>query len=211
MSDLSPGQFDEWSTAVPNWEELIKSGKPPIPKLPLHDAYAEKALEIFKTLRAPDLDDYPTYGEICDEWVFDLVRVIFGSYDPELKKRYLREFFVMIPKKNGKTSIAAAIIVTACILNLSPAAEFILIAPTIKLANNAFKQACGIISRTERITGLFSEPKDSTRTIKNLNEDIPSEIIIKAADADTITGAKNATILVDETHVFATKPSAKGV
>jgi len=187
------------------------SGKPLFPDLPLHDAYAEKALNIFKSLRAPDLEGFPTYGEICDEWVFGLVRVIFGSYDPDLKKRYLREFFVMIPKKNGKTAIAAAIIVTACILNISPAAEFILIAPSISQAKNAFDQACGIILRTERITDLFSEPKDTTRTIKNLNPDIPSKIMIKAADADIITGAKNATILVDETHVFAGKPAAKGV
>lgn len=211
MSLLAPDAFDAWNTAVPDWGDRIREGRSLIPELPLHDAYADKALSIFKSLRAPDLDGFPTYGEICDEWVFELVRVIFGSYDPEIKKRYLREFFVMIPKKNGKTAIAAAIIVTACILNTSPEAEFILIAPSIKLANNAFKHACNIISRTSRITKLFSEPRDSKREISNLNPDIPSIIMIKAADADIITGAKNATILIDETHVFATKPAAKGV
>lgn len=211
MSDLTPGQFDAWDTAVPDWASRIMAGKSLIPELPLHDAYADKALRIFKSLRNPDLDGFPTFGDTCEDWVFELVRVIFGSYDPEVKKRYLREFFVMIPKKNGKTAIAAAIIVTACILNLSPSAEFILIAPSIKLANNAFKTACGIINRTSSITALFSEPRTSTRTIRNLNNEIPSEILIKAADADIITGAKNATILVDETHVFASKPAAKGV
>nr|WP_299688537.1 terminase large subunit [uncultured Tateyamaria sp.] len=208
---LALNQFDDWSTAVPNWADLILGGKPPLPVLPLHDAYAEKALRIFKSLRNPDLDGFPTFGETCDEWVFALVRLIFGSYDPELKKRYLREFFVMIPKKNGKTAIAAAIIVTACILNTSPSAEFILIAPSIKLAQLAFGTASGIIERTDRIRPLFSEPRETTRTIKNLNPDIRSQIIIKAADTDIVTGAKNATILVDETHAFATKPAAKGV
>lgn len=211
MSALPAASFDQWDTAVPDWAERIKAGKSLLPDLPLHDAYAEKALTIFKALRNPDLVGFPTYGDTCDQWVFDLVRVIFGSYDPDLKKRYLREFFVMIPKKNGKTAIAAAIIVTACILNISPEAEFILIAPSIKLANNAFKTAVGIIKRTSRITPLFSEPRESTRSIKNLNPEIPSEISIKAADADIITGSKNATILVDETHVFGSKPAAKGV
>ncbi|MEO0485281.1 MAG: terminase large subunit [Pseudomonadota bacterium] len=211
MSMLAPGQFDEWDTAVPDWAERLIEGRSLLPDLPVHDAYAEKALRIFKSLHNPDMDGFPTFGEICDQWVFDLVRVIFGSYDPELKKRYLREFFVMIPKKNGKTAIAAAIIVTACILNISPEAEFILIAPTTKLAGNAFKTACGIIKRTTSISALFSEPQTTQRTVRNLNPDIPSEIVIKAADADIITGAKNATILVDETHVFASKPAAKGV
>ncbi len=211
MSLLSPDQFDDWSTALPDWQDRVRSGGSLFPKLPLHDKYAEKALEIFKGLRNPELDGFPTFGETCADWVFDLVRVIFGSYDPELKKRYLREFFVMIPKKNGKTAIAAAIILTACILNVSPEAKFILVAPSIDLAKGAFDIAAGIIKRTPRIAPLFSPPQESTRTIKNLNPSIPSKIQIKAADADIVTGLKNATILIDETHVFANKPAAKGV
>ncbi|MEP4195972.1 MAG: terminase large subunit [Aliishimia sp.] len=211
MSELSHKEFGPWCTAVPDWAERIRLGRSLLPDLPLHDAYAEKALEIFKSLRNPDLEDFPTFGELCDDWVFNLVRAIFGSYDPEIKKRYLREFFVMIPKKNGKTAIAAAIIVTACILNMSPAAQFILIAPTIDLARNAFETACGIIQRTGHISSLFSEPATSTKTVRNLNPEIPSKIVIKAADDDIVTGLKNATVLIDETHVFANKPAAKGV
>ncbi len=211
MSMLAPGQFDEWDTAVPDWADRIRVGKSLFPKLPLHDAYSKKALEIFKSLRNPDLPGFPTFGETCDEWVFDLVSVIFGSYDPDVKKRYLREFFVMIPKKNGKTAISAAIIVTACILNLSPEAQFVMVAPTIKLANNAFNTACGIIRRTATITALFSEPSASQRIVRLLNKDIPSEISIVAADTEVVTGIKNATVLIDETHVFASKPSAEAV
>ena len=185
-----------WSTAVPDWKERISTRGSLFPELPLHDAYAEKALTIFKGLRCPDLDGFPEYGAVCDDWVFELVRVIFGSYDPEVKKRYLREFFVMIPKKNGKTAIAAAIIVTACILNMSPEAQFILIAPSIELARGAFDHAAGIIKRTPRIRPLFAPPQESTRTIKNLNAKIPSKIMIKAADADIVTGLKNATVLI---------------
>ncbi|WP_223274925.1 terminase TerL endonuclease subunit [Tateyamaria sp. syn59] len=211
MAMLAPTQFDDWSTAVPDWADRIMHGKSIFPKLPLYDAYAEKALKIFKGLRNPDLDGFPTFGEICDEWVFNLVRVVFGSYDPELKKRYLREFFVMIPKKNGKTAIAAAIILTACILNMSPSALFILVAPSIDLARNAFDTICGIIERTASIRPLFSEPTTSTKTVRNLNPDIPSKIQIKAADTDIVTGLKNATVLIDETHVFAKKADAKGI
>lgn len=206
-----PEDLAEWSTAVPDWKERIRQGLSMFPALPLHDPYAEKALRIFKSLRMPDIDDHPTYGECCEEWVFDLVRVIFGSYDPELKKRFLREFFVMIPKKNGKTAIAAAIIVTACILNESPSAQFILIAPSIDLARGAFDHAAGIIRVTPRITRLFAPPQETTRTIKKLDPRIPSKIVIKAADAEIVTGLKNATVLVDETHVFAKRADAKGI
>jgi hypothetical protein len=93
----------------------------------------------------PDLVGTPTYGEVCGEWVFDLVRALFGSYDPVTRRRLIREFFLLIPKKNGKSSIAAAIMVTAAIVNRRPAAELLLIAPTKKIADIAFKQAAGII------------------------------------------------------------------
>src|SRR5690554_16116 len=98
-----------WSTAVPDWEARIRARRSLLPDLPLHDAYADKALRIFKMLVVPDIEGRPTHGEVCEQWVFDFVRAIFGSYDPEARRRYLREFFLLIPKKNGKTSISAAI------------------------------------------------------------------------------------------------------
>ncbi len=92
-----------WSTAVPDWKDRIRHRRPMVPALPLFDAMAEKALRIFKRLRVPDVIGNPTYGEACDEWVFEIVRVIFGSYDPELKRRMLREFFLLVPNHIGKT------------------------------------------------------------------------------------------------------------
>ena len=199
---------DDWSTAVPDWEDRIRKGRSLIPDLPLFDDVAEKALRIFKRLRVPDLIGTPTYGEVCEEWVFDLVRVIFGSYDPETKKRMLREFFLLIPKKNGKSAIAAAIIVTAAILNERPQAELILIAPTQKIASIAFKQAKGIIALDPQLTTLFhvqSNLKEITHRTTN------AVIMILSADGDVVTGSKATYILVDETHVLASKHKAPDI
>ena len=146
-----PIPADAWSTAVPDWVERIMAGKSLVPELPLYDAAAEKALRIFKRLRVPDLVGNPTYGEVCGQWVFDFVRVVFGSYDPETKRRAIQDFFLLVPKKNGKSAIAAAIMVTALILNERPKAELWLVAPTKQVAGIAFVQAAGII-------GLDAEP-----------------------------------------------------
>jgi phage terminase large subunit-like protein len=199
-----------WSTAVPDWADRIRDGRSLLPDLPLHAGYADKALAIFKSLVVPDMDGLPTHGDVCEPWVFDYVRAVFGSYDPDLKRRFIREFFLMIPKKNGKTSIAAAIIVTASLLNTMPEAGLLLIAPTKKLAETAFDQAAGIVRKTPMVQSLF-HVVEHQQIIRNLNPDIPSEIAVKAADAEVVTGSKAQYILIDETHEFGKKPAAKGV
>lgn len=199
----------DWSTACPDWERRIANRISLIPdNIQVFDDEADRALRIFKRLRCPDIEGFPTYGEICDDWVFDIVRVIFGSYDVSIKRRMIREFFVLIPKKNGKSSIAAAIMVTAAIMNRRPAAECLLIAPTKKIADIAFTQAEGIIRLDEKLTALF-HPQPHQRTITHRKT--LAVILIKAADKDVITGSKATFILVDETHVFAQMSRAEAV
>ncbi len=197
-----------WSTACPDWRERIVQGKSLIPDLPLFESEAARALRVFKRLRVPDIVGTPTYGEVCGDWVFDLVRAIFGSYDPATRRRMIREFFLLIPKKNGKSSIAAAIMVTAAIVNRRPAAELLLIAPTKKIADIAYKQAAGIIRLDPELTKLF-HLQTHQRTITHRLTD--AAILIKAADADVITGSKATFILIDETHVFSLKAKAADV
>jgi phage terminase large subunit-like protein len=204
----APIVAERWTTALPDWEDRIRQGRSLIPDLPLHDPVADRALSIFKRLRVPDLIGMPTYGEVCDEWVFRLVRAIFGSYDPETKRRALREFFLLIPKKNGKSSIAAAIIVVACLMNERPEAELLLIAPTMTIAKIAFKQAWGIIRADDKLNDLF-HVREHLRTITH--RITLAEIAIKAADSDVITGGKATYTLIDETHEFARKSKAEGI
>lgn len=209
------GIRDRWSTAVPDWEDRITRGLSIIPDLPLDEERADRALRIFKQLIVPDIPGTPTYGEVCDQFVFDLVRAIFGAFDAETKRRVIREYFLLIPKKNGKTSIAAAIMVVALIMNDRPAAEALLIAPTINIAERSYTQAKGIIRLTVLESGVRLEDvfswHDHEQKIKYLHPTIPSEMQIKAAESDVITGSKASYVLIDETHVFAARPAAKGV
>jgi len=200
--------LNTWSTACPDWEERLLAGRPLVPDLPLFDEEADRALRIFKRLRVPDMIGTPTYGEVCGEWTFSIVRALFGSYDRAAKRRMIREFFLLVPKKNAKSSIAAALMVTAAIVNARPEAELLLIAPTKKIADIAFKQAAGIIRLDTELAKIF-HPQTHQRT---LTHRITGAVIaIKAADADVITGSKATYILVDETHVFSKKAKAADI
>lgn len=201
-----------WSTAVPDWEDRIRDGRSLIPALPLFDAYAEKALRIFKRLKVPDLIGTPTFGEVCEEWVFDLVRTLFGCYDPETKRRLLQEFFLMVPKKNGKSAIAAGIMMTAMILNERPLAEMLLISETQHIARITFNTAAGIVRLDpvldEKQGGLF-RVQESLKAITHL--ETGAQLKILSADGDVVTGSKAAAVLIDEAHVLGMKMKAPGV
>ena len=93
----------EWSTACPDWAARLRAGETIIPP-PIFPEQAEQALAIFKELKIVDAPGSPTFGESCAEWVFDLVRCIFGAYDAESGRRLIVEFFVLIPKKNSKST-----------------------------------------------------------------------------------------------------------
>lgn len=197
-----------WDTSCKDWEARLLSGRSLVPDLPLNQDQADRALRIFKRLRLPDVADNPTLGEAGDDWIFEIVQAVFGAYDPATRRRMIQEFFLLVPKKNAKSTYAAAIMVTAMIVNPVNNAEFLLIAPTKEIADISFKQASGIISLDYELSKLFHLQRH-VRTITHRNTG--ALLQIKAADTNVITGSKATGILVDETHVFAKKADAAGI
>ena len=130
----------EWTTACPDWAQKLVAGESIIPP-PIFPEEADRALAVFKQLKIVDAPGSPTFGEACAPWVFDLVASIFGAYDPETGRRLITEWFILIPKKNSKSTIAAGIMMTAIILNWRQSAEFSILALTVEVANNAFAPA----------------------------------------------------------------------
>jgi phage terminase large subunit-like protein len=62
----------------------------------IYPEQAEQALEIFKQLKIVDAPGSPTFGDACAEWVFDIVRSIFGAYDADSGRRLITEWFILI-------------------------------------------------------------------------------------------------------------------
>ncbi|WP_394208151.1 terminase large subunit domain-containing protein [Paracoccus litorisediminis] len=210
-TDLASSLTSDWDTSLPDWKERIVDRRPLIPDLPLFDAVADKALAIFKRLKIPDDIGTPrTFGEAGDDWIFDFVRAVFGSYDPVRKVRMIREFLLMVPKGNAKTTYAAAIILVAAIMNERPNAELMLIAPSQKIAKRAFTQAAGMIRLDETLSDVFKATPHNNEIAK-LDEVVPSKIMIVSADPSVVTGAMASFTLIDETHEFSKMSRAEAV
>ena len=199
----------EWQTSCPNWADRLRARESIIPP-PIFPEQAEQALAIFKELKIVDALGSPTFGESCGEWVFDLVRSVFGAYDADSGRRLITEWFILIPKKNSKSTFAAGIMMTALILNWRQSAEFSVLAPTVEVANNAYKPARNMCSENADIElSALMHVQTHIKTITHRESGAALKVL--AADQNTVGGNKSVGTLVDELHLFGKMASSENM
>ena len=194
-----------WSTACLDWEARIMRGDTLTPVAPLFPDEAEYALEVFGALRMVDGDGSPLMRDACLPWVLELVATLFGAYNPDTRKRLIRNYFLMVSKKNGKSTIAGGIMLTALIVNERPSAEFIILAPTKEAADNAYKPIRDFIKADPELESRFREQEHIRTITDRLSE---STLKVVAADSDVVSGKKATGVFVDELWAFGKKPKA---
>lgn len=198
----------DWSTACLDWEERIINGRSLIPSIPNFKEEAEEALDVFKSLTVVDVVGSPTMGEISRNWVLEFVQAIFGCYDVDTGRRLIKEFFLLISKKNTKSTTAAGIMLTALIRNWRKSGEFLILAPTIEVANNCFYPARDMVKADPELSDLL-HIQEHIRTITHRGTKATLKVV--AADNETVGGKKAIGILIDELWLFGKKATAENI
>lgn len=193
-----------WTTACPEWWQRLSAGESIIPA-PLFPAEAQEGLEVFRALKIVDAPGSPTIETACAPWVLAFAGAIFGSYNSETGQRLITEYFLCIPKKNSKSTIAAAIMLTALIRNWRLEAEFIILAPTKEIADNSFKPAAAMVKHDEELSALL-HVQPHLRLITHRETGATLKVV--AADSDVVGGKKAVGVLIDEAWLFGKNPKA---
>jgi phage terminase large subunit-like protein len=197
--------------ACPDWADKLMRGETPIADLPLDDVAADQAVAIFNMLRLPDVIGQPQLAQAAGDWMRDIVRAIFGSMQtsaegPEV--RQVGEVFILVPKKNAKTTSSAAIALTFMLLNKRRNADMLIIGPTQKVSEVAFEQAKGMIDADEYLQKRF-HVQDHKKTIRDRTTN--ARLMVRTFGMDVLTGAKPIFALIDEVHLLGSIAYAKDV
>jgi phage terminase large subunit-like protein len=192
---------------MPDWGDRIRTGKSIIPP-PIFPDEAESALAVFKEFRIVDAPGSPRIGDACAPWVFELAAALFGSYDAESGQSLIKEVFVLVSKKNSKSTIAGAIMLTALVRSWRQSAQFVVIAPTTEVATNAFSPARDMVAKDEELDDLI-HVQSHIKTLTNRTTSATLKVL--AADSNTVGGLKAVGVLVDELHLFGKVAQAENM
>ena len=155
-----------------------------------------------------DAPGSPTMGEACAPWVMDLAAAIFGSYDAASGRRLIKEVFVLVSKKNSKSTVAGAIMLTALVRNWRQSAQFVVLSPTVEVATNSFSPARDMVAKDDDLDALM-HVQGHIKTITHRESNATLKVL--AADSNTVGGLKAVGVLVDELHLFGKVASAENM
>ena len=202
----APAAPQAWSLACPDWADRLARGRSILPDLPLDHAAADKAVAVFDRLRLPDVPGTPLLRDAAGDWFRDIVRALFGSWDPVAGHRHIQELFALVGKKNSKTSYSAALGLTWLLLNERPNAKGLIVAPTQDISDIAYNQAEGMVRLDPGLYGRRLKVQNHLRKITNVRTGATLEIY--TFDPAILTGQITNFWLLDELHVIARNSKA---
>lgn len=195
-----------WTTACPDWERRIVAGESLVPFDPLFQQSAQHGMSVLDELRVFDMPGSPRFGEVSRPWLRSFCSAVFGAYDPDSGRRLVREFMLLISKKNGKSTTAGLLMLSLLLINWRAGGEFGILAPTVEVASNSFKPAADAVRVDEELSALL-HVQDHIRTITHRTTKATLQVV--AADSDTVAGKKWIVTLVDELWLFGKRPGAE--
>lgn len=194
--------------SLPDWPERLAAGLSLVPAMPLDRAEAARAAAIFDRLRLPDVPGAPALAEAAGDWFRDIVRAVLGSLDPETGMRRIADVFLLVPKKNSKTTGGGGFMLTALAMNARPEALFGLFGPTQEIADIAYATVEGMIELDPVLKKLLKVQSHLKRVEHRLTGAV---LKVTTFDPKVATGGKYAGWLLDEAHLLSRVPYAARV
>ena len=162
---------------------------------------AHKALEFFRCRLRHVKGERARQPFELRPWQAAVVACVFGWKRPDGTRRF-REVFVYVPKKNGKTTLAAGLVVYLLAEDHEPGAEIYSAACSRDQAGQVFAHAAGMVRQNAELSSRLQVfgLRGGSQLKSIVNEEEMSSYKALAADASTADGANVHAAVIDELH-----------
>ena len=128
-------------------------------------------------------------------WQAWVIAGIFGFKYKDTGTRVIKNVFLFLSRKTGKTALAAAISIACSIVDNEPGAEIDLVANSAKQASIAFDHCYNFCESVDPKKQVFKRFRDTIK-IPRTN----SKIQVLASDSMTLDGYNSSVFIIDEFH-----------
>jgi phage terminase large subunit-like protein len=166
--------------------------------MPYSEFYGKPWVRFFEQILTHTKGQYAREKFLLNlDWQKRIIMDIFGTVRSNGLRQYTTAY-VEVPKKNGKTELAAGIALGGLVLDGEPGAEVYLAASTREQASICFRVAAGMVRNSEYLNSVC-RIVDSTKTIL-LKDDPNSFLKAISADAGNQDGINPSMAVFDELH-----------
>lgn len=164
-------------------------------------ASARRALDFFTECLRHVEGEKAGQPLMLEPWQAAIIGNLFGWLRPDGTRRY-RTAFVYVPRKNGKTMLAAGVALYCGMADGEPGPQVYSAAAEKEQAALIFRDACGMIQQEPELAARCR----IYRTFKSIEFRENSGIYRSlSADADTKHGFNSHCVIVDELHAHPTR------
>lgn len=161
--------------------------------MPYDERRAELAVRFIEKLKHTK-GEYAGRNFLLQEWQKDIIRPLFGTVNDDGTRQY-RTAYIEVPRKNGKSELAAAISLLLLFFDGEPGAEIYSAAADRDQASIVFNVASDMV-RQEPALAKRCKIIDSTKRVLSGN----SFYRVLSADAHTKHGFNAHGVIFDELH-----------
>ena len=170
--------------------------------MPFSEQRADIACNFFERLLKHTADEW--YGKpfLLAPWQEEALRQIFGQVDEE-GTRIIEMAYLEIPKKAGKTELAAGIVLLVLLTTSTPGCQVYGAGAATRQALNVYRAACKMIEQSAPLKKRLRILRSTHRILKRNDPD--SFYAAIAADGDMGDGVNPALTVADEVHRWKTR------
>lgn len=170
--------------------------------MPFSQSHADAACNFIEKLIKHSADEY--YGKpfLLAPWQEEAVSQIFGWLDND-GNRVIEMVYLEVPKKTGKTELAAALLLLVLIFTTTKGCQIYGAAAATRQAMNVYRAACKMVEQSPILKARLLIRRGTNRIIKKGDPD--SFYAAIAADGDFGDGVNPACVIADEVHRWKTR------